>query len=428
MGAGAAPLATSTATSVVIGFSAMNGATRVGVGTIAIGNASVPDNTSGDGNIGIGTQSCGGVTTGSNNIMIGQDVGDNNTAGDSNVVFSNQMAWQPGSNASRNFIVNRALGVHNGDDNIFLMTSGPIDNTTAQSDYTAIRNFGNGLQINIDGRSAAAFGLRDQNAADETLLTAQQTAATPLASYVQDDDIAVLSLDSTTDATNGAASSHFVGDRDPTGVVTGSPGDVYYRSDATNSAVYQHNGATANSTDWASISGGGLTAPANPLEDGYIPIASGGDVAYLRGFADGDVLTWNEVSETWESGVAGGIGPNIMTVTSTTQTVQTTGWVALSSFEFDPFDYDGYASIEFRALIETTSAADAVEIRIYNVDTASVVAGTTLTTTNTSVTLVSVDITNEIDVESSIYEVQLRLATGPNSNTAICKRAEIRVT
>jgi len=230
MGAGAAPLATTAALAVVLGTNAMNGATGIGINTIAIGNAAVGNNTTGTGNIGIGSLTCGGVTTGSNNIMIGQQVGGNNADGDNNIVFANQMTWQAGSNASRNFIVNQAVDIHNGDDNIFLMSSGPIDITTVQSDYTAIKNFGNGLQINVDGRSAAAFGLRDQIAADEVLITAQTIAELPLAAYTQDDNIAVFALDTTEDATNGAGVQFFTGNRNPNGNVTGAIGSTYYQA------------------------------------------------------------------------------------------------------------------------------------------------------------------------------------------------------
>jgi hypothetical protein len=44
-----------------------------------------------------------------------------------------------------------------------------------------------------------------------------------------------------------------------------------------------------------------LTPPVDPDEDGYVPIASGGDLTYLRGDQDGYVLTWNEAQQTWES-------------------------------------------------------------------------------------------------------------------------------
>jgi hypothetical protein len=62
--------------------------------------------------------------------------------------------------------------------------------------------------------------------------------------------------------------------------------------------------------------GGGssnLTAP-TVEEDGYIPIASNGDFSYLRGGADGEVVTWNESLLSWESqAVSGGGGTTVDT-------------------------------------------------------------------------------------------------------------------
>ncbi len=59
---------------------------------------------------------------------------------------------------------------------------------------------------------------------------------------------------------NAAASKTFVGDRDPNGVVTGSPGDYYFRGSGVNSALFIHKEA-APSTVWTLIpTGVGLAA------------------------------------------------------------------------------------------------------------------------------------------------------------------------
>jgi hypothetical protein len=57
--------------------------------------------------------------------------------------------------------------------------------------------------------------------------------------------------------TNGARSHMFVGDRDPTGNVTGSPGNTYTRVDGTSSRIYQHRGTTSNNTDWVDMTAAG---------------------------------------------------------------------------------------------------------------------------------------------------------------------------
>lgn len=55
-------------------------------------------------------------------------------------------------------------------------------------------------------------------------------------------------------ASNGAATQQFVGDRDPTGNVTGNPGDTYTRVDTEQSNKYLHRGASADNTSWFNFS------------------------------------------------------------------------------------------------------------------------------------------------------------------------------
>lgn len=178
------------------------------------------------------------------------------------------------------------------------------------------------------------------------------------------------------------------------------------------------------------VDAGGKILSRNPNNDGWEFIEQGFSISYSPANFTPTNGTIDGYFEGVDDALVGGtgIGPNTLTITSTTQTTQTTGWQVLSAFEFDPTEYDGYSTIEFRALIETTNASDDAEIRLFNLDTATVVGGSTISTTSTSTTLVSVDITNEIDTSSSIYEVQLRLAVTGSPNSAICKRAEIRVT
>jgi hypothetical protein len=64
-----------------------------------------------------------------------------------------------------------------------------------------------------------------------------------------------------TTGTNGATARHFVGTRDPTGNVTGNPGDVYTRVNGTLSLLYQHRGASSSTTGWVSVSGSGGGGP-----------------------------------------------------------------------------------------------------------------------------------------------------------------------
>lgn len=68
-------------------------------------------------------------------------------------------------------------------------------------------------------------------------------------------------------------------------------------------------GGVGSNPSWVGASGG-LTPPENPNEDGYVVIANNGDLTYLKGNNDGDVLTWNDGYKSWESssGGSGGSG------------------------------------------------------------------------------------------------------------------------
>lgn len=50
--------------------------------------------------------------------------------------------------------------------------------------------------------------------------------------------------------------------------------------------------------------GDGLTAP-TVGEDGYVAIADGGDLTYLPGTSDGDVLTWVDATQEWTAAAPG---------------------------------------------------------------------------------------------------------------------------
>jgi hypothetical protein len=62
-----------------------------------------------------------------------------------------------------------------------------------------------------------------------------------------------------THGTNGVSINLFMGNRDPNGFVTGSPGDFYYRSNGVSSTEYQHKGASSSNNDW--VESGDVVGP-----------------------------------------------------------------------------------------------------------------------------------------------------------------------
>ena len=66
-----------------------------------------------------------------------------------------------------------------------------------------------------------------------------------------------------TGGANGTSCDAFYGIRDPNSNVTGSPGDLYFRSDNADSSIYIHEGTGDTSSDWVNLlsASGGVTGP-----------------------------------------------------------------------------------------------------------------------------------------------------------------------
>lgn len=109
-------------------------------------------------------------------------------------------------------------------------------------------------------------------------------------------------------------------------------------------------------------------------------------------------------------------------VANTTDTDQT-GFVSIGATYIDTADFVNLNGVTWEAIIETTNVADAAEIRLYNVTTAAVVAGSTLNTTSLTPVLVSAPIT--LAAGANLYEAQLRLTTTGTPNRATCKQARV---
>jgi hypothetical protein len=106
------------------------------------------------------------------------------------------------------------------------------------------------------------------------------------------------------------------------------------------------------------------------------------------------------------------------------ENVQVVGFQSVgSSVLLDPADFPN-GTFDWRAVIETTDAADAAEIRLYNVTLGAAVAGTTKTTTSlTPVVVEQAGIT--LATGPNLYSVQLRLQTTGSPNVATCRQAQI---
>jgi hypothetical protein len=142
----------------------------------------------------------------------------------------------------------------------------------------------------------------------------------------------------------------------------------------------------------------------------------------LGASSDGYVLTWINANNDWEAqptvhsvqtGYNYGSFLNIYPFPGQTNTASTT-FVTAATFEFDPTTLTaakGTRTITLRVIAETTGPQ--MTIQLYNYTSASVVTGTTLTTTSTTpVTLTTGDISANLTNGLATYQIQIAMASG----------------
>jgi hypothetical protein len=108
------------------------------------------------------------------------------------------------------------------------------------------------------------------------------------------------------------------------------------------------------------------------------------------------------------------------------ESVDVTGFQTIgASALLDPADFPNTSATRWSAVIETTSVADAAEVRLFNVTLGTPVAGSTLSTTSITPAVVSSTIT--LDTGPNLYEAQMRLATTGAPNVATCRQAQVAI-
>lgn len=101
------------------------------------------------------------------------------------------------------------------------------------------------------------------------------------------------------------------------------------------------------------------------------------------------------------------------------------------TFRFDKFIMEGWQSICLEAIVETTNASDTATIQLFNVNTASYIPLTGMSTISThAVLLRSQDLSGYLSTGAAdfVYEVQLSLSPTSGTDTAICKMARLVIT
>lgn len=156
--------------------------------------------------------------------------------------------------------------------------------------------------------------------------------------------------------------------------------------------------------------GGGTIVPWGTAD---IPQGGGGTFVLQSG------NTWRTVgtkSDLYERTLVGGV-----------ESTQQTSFVTVGTTYLDLSNFVNIQSATFQVVIETTDAADAAEIQLFNVTTGAVVASSILQSTSLTPEAVSATVTGSLAAGANIYEAQLRLATTGSPNRATCKQAQILI-
>jgi hypothetical protein len=149
---------------------------------------------------------------------------------------------------------------------------------------------------------------------------------------------------------------------------------------------------------------------------------------------DGYVLTWDNTDGYWKAApdidAAGDDSLTIYPFAGITSTNSTT-FVSAGTFEFDPTAIKAAQSgltTVLRVVAETTGPV--MTIQLYNLTTASVVTGSTLTTSSTTpVSLQTGDLTSNLASSLDVYQVQIEMAGGGGpSDEVTLDMATLKVT
>ena len=150
----------------------------------------------------------------------------------------------------------------------------------------------------------------------------------------------------------------------------------------------------------------------------------GGTFSSLDMFGGSSATLVHRGANNWES-LGGKFDFYERSVVSGVETTDLTSWTRVGTAALDPGDLVNIApsTVRWGAVAETTNVSDPAQMRLFNVTTAAVVAGSTLDFTTTTATQQTALITLASGL--NVYEAQLRLTSIGAPNRAICTQAQI---
>lgn len=126
------------------------------------------------------------------------------------------------------------------------------------------------------------------------------------------------------------------------------------------------------------------------------------------------------------------------TILAGTKNNQFTQFLAVSAFDFDasvatttglaPSGYNGTYAVYFSAIVETSTTAITGALRLYNVTTASPVAGSVIQFSSSVPTqYTSANLSGSFPSGLNVYELQLAVSAAGSNNRATCKGAKLLI-
>ena len=207
----------------------------------------------------------------------------------------------------------------------------------------------------------------------------------------------------------------------------GAPTGAQYLTLATDATLTAERVLTASSNLTLTDGGAGSTAT---LDLANTTVSPGTYIAPTLQIDSKGRITSASNTNPWE--------PVPYTVLAGTKNNQFTQFLAVSAFDFDasvatstglaPPGYNGTYSVYFSAIVETSTTAITGALRLYNVTTASPVAGSVIQFSSSVPTqYTSANLSGSFPSGLNVYELQLAVSAAGSNNRATCKGAKLLI-
>lgn len=146
----------------------------------------------------------------------------------------------------------------------------------------------------------------------------------------------------------------------------------------------------------------------------------------MSGPADGSLI--QKAAGKWAAVTPASLRGSTGYINGTLQfTTNQTSFITAATIKLDRSTLPATSALKLKVIVETTGPQ--VTVQLYNVTTASVVTGSTLTSTSTTpVELITADLTPNLSAGDAIYQVQIKMAAGSSADMVALDLARFEAT